>query len=148
MKDRQLTFTDRDENPLTVRLKQDRIELSVVDSHPELEAGELRGFIAALYAEYLGPALVQRITAARARLEAARGKRGRAAEDALERAVSALDDVLEVMTDAGAIDAADLPAGERPRRRTPSYAPVKLPKPPRAEDGGVRLGWGWLATGG
>lgn len=146
MKDRQLTFTDRDENPLTVRLKQDRIELSVVDSHPELEAGELRGFIAALFAEYLGPHLVQRIAVARERVEAARGKRGRAAEDALVRAVSALDDVLEVMTDAGAIDAAEVPAGERPQRSAPSYAPVKLPKPPRAEAGGVRLGWGWLAS--
>ncbi|MEO7735206.1 MAG: hypothetical protein ABIY55_29900, partial [Kofleriaceae bacterium] len=72
MTERQLTFTDLDENPLVVRLMPDRIELAVYDSRPELAAGELRAFVSALFAEYLGPHLVIRLTAARARLLAAR----------------------------------------------------------------------------
>jgi len=77
MTERQLTFTDLDENPLVVRLMPDRIELAVYDSHPELAAGELRAFVSALFAEYLGPHLVSRVTAARARLLAARDARAK-----------------------------------------------------------------------
>ena len=129
MKERRLTFTDLDENPLVVRLKQDRIELSVYDSHPELAAGELRRFASALFAAYLGPHLVAQVTEARAQLRAARDaprRRGAApAGAALDVALRALDDVLGAMTNAGALDAAALPRS----LSSPSPSPLSSPSP-------------------
>jgi len=67
--DRQITFIDTDENPLVVHLKDDRIQLAVYDSRPELEANELRGFATALFAAYVGGGLAQRLAAASRRLD-------------------------------------------------------------------------------
>ena len=153
MTERQLTFTDLDENPLVVRLKRDRIELVVYDSRPELEAGELRAFVSALFAEYLGPHLVTRLTAARARLLEARGTGTDAARDArtdaIDGALHALADVTRVMTEAGAIEDPKLPPVPVPRAAPPAYAPLgarrtrRAPRPKSAEDGGRPCGWGW-----
>jgi len=156
MTERQLTFTDLDENPLVVRLKRDRIELVVYDSRPELEAGELRAFVSALFAEYLGPHLVTRLTAARARLLEARGTGTAAARDArtdaIDGALHALADVTRVMTEAGAIEDPKLPPVPVPRAAPPAYAPLRArrrtrraPRPTSAEEGGRRCGWGWRA---
>jgi len=65
MTERRLTFIDVDENPLIVCLKEDRVQLLVVDSRPELEAGELRAFTAALFAAYGGAPLAGQLAAAR-----------------------------------------------------------------------------------
>jgi hypothetical protein len=147
MTERQLTFTDLDENPLVVQLKQDRIELAVYDSRPELAAGELRAFVSALFAEYLGPHLVIRLTAARARLLAARDGEAGATTAALDDALRALDDVARVMTEAGAIEDPQLP----PLPLTPvahlTYAPLGGPRRTRrarrCEEASTLHGWGW-----
>ena len=56
MTERQLTFIDVDENSLVLWLKEDRVQLRVVDSRPELEAGELRAFASVLFAgEFTAP---------------------------------------------------------------------------------------------
>lgn len=142
MKERQLTFTDLDENPLSVRLKRDRIELSVYDSHPELAADELRGFVAALFAEYLAAPLVARVEAARDRLHAARPvRRGGRDDAAIAEALRALDEVVATLTDAGA------PLDRKPSAAYPEAGTLGRGRGPRAEDGGGMLGWGWLARG-
>ena len=148
MTERQLTFTDLDENPLVVRLKQDRIELTVCDSHPELAAGELRAFVSALFAEYLGPHLVTRLTAARALLRAAR--EGEATTTALDDALRALDDVARVMTEAGAIEDPQLPPLPLPRVAHRAYTPLSGPRQTRrargCEEPSTLPAWGWRAA--
>jgi hypothetical protein len=139
MKERQLTFTDLDENPLSVRLKRDRIELSVYDSHPELAADELRGFVAALFAEYLAAPLVARVEAARDRLHAARPARRGREDAAIEDALRALDDVVAAITDGG------LPVARTPSAAYPEAGTLARGRRSRAEDAGEMLGWGWLA---
>jgi hypothetical protein len=74
MSERQLTLIDVDENPFVVRLKEDRIQLVVIDSRPELEASELRAFAAVLYAAYCARPVIDRLDAARDRLSALRDK--------------------------------------------------------------------------
>jgi hypothetical protein len=74
--ERQLTFIDVDENRLELWLKQDRVQLVVVDSRPELEAGELRRFASVVFAEYVGRDLAARLEAARIRLREARDRAG------------------------------------------------------------------------
>jgi hypothetical protein len=152
MTERDLTFTDLDENPLVVRLKRDRIELAVYDSHPELAGGELRALASALFAEYVGPHLVIRVVAARARLLAARaahaaGARGAEAIAALDGALRALDDVTRVMTEAGAIEDPKLPPLPLAPAELPAYAPLGRPRrarrAPRAEEAGELHAWGW-----
>jgi hypothetical protein len=71
---RQLTFIDVDENRLELWLKPDRIQLVVIDSRPELEAGELRRFASVLFAEYVARDLADRLAAARGRLQEARDR--------------------------------------------------------------------------
>jgi hypothetical protein len=66
---RLLTFIDVDENRLELWLKPDRVQLVVIDSRPELEAGELRRFASVVFAEYVAPGLADRLEAARGRLE-------------------------------------------------------------------------------
>ena len=69
--ERQLTFIDVDENYLELWLKPERIQLVVIDSRPELEAGELRRFASVLFAEYVARDLADRLAAARSRLQEA-----------------------------------------------------------------------------
>jgi hypothetical protein len=157
MTERHLTFTDLDENPLVVQLKQDRIELAVYDSRPELAGGELRAFVSALFAEYLGPHLVTRMTAARARLLDARdARRGDAQSDALtaalDNALRALEDVTRVMTEAGAIEDPQLPPLPLSSAVAPAYAPLggrarRTRRAPRAEEACEAHGGGWRRTG-
>ena len=72
--ERQLTFIDVDENRLELWLKPDRVQLVVIDSRPELEAGELRRFASVLFAEYVARDLADRLAAARRQLEEARDR--------------------------------------------------------------------------
>jgi hypothetical protein len=72
--ERQLTFIDVDENRLELWLKPDRVQLVVIDSRPELEAGELRRFASVLFAEYVARDLADRLAAARSRLQVARDR--------------------------------------------------------------------------
>lgn len=71
---RLLTFIDVDENRLELWLKPDRVQLVVIDSRPELEAGELRRFASVVFAEYVAPDLADRLAAARSRLQEARDR--------------------------------------------------------------------------
>jgi hypothetical protein len=73
---RQLTFIDVDENRLELWLKPDRVQLVVIDSRPELEAGELRRFASVLFAEYVARDLADRLAAVRGRLQEARDRAG------------------------------------------------------------------------
>jgi hypothetical protein len=72
--ERQLTFIDVDENRLELWLKPDRVQLVVIDSRPELEAGELRRFASVVFAEYVAPDLADRLATARGRLQEARDR--------------------------------------------------------------------------
>jgi hypothetical protein len=74
--ERQLTFIDVDENRLELWLKPDRVQLVVIDSRPELEAGELRRFASVLFAEYVARDLADHLAAARGRLQEARDRAG------------------------------------------------------------------------
>ena len=91
MTERQLTFIDVDENRFELRLKPDRIKLTVIDSRPELEAGELRRFASVIFTEYVGRDLVARLAAAREALHAAHDRfAGGAIDDALRAIDSAV----------------------------------------------------------
>ena len=125
MKERQLTFIDMDENSLVVSLKPDRVQLSVVDSRPELEAGELRAFATALFTEYVGPPLATRLEAARARLLALRDPQvvtGAATAEAIDGALRALDEVAQAISSTRAASAPE-----------PEPAPALAPPPPEPE---------------
>lgn len=74
--ERQLTFIDVDENRLELWLKPDRVQLVVIDSRPELEAGELRRFASVLFAEYVARDLEDRLAAVRGRLQEVRDRAG------------------------------------------------------------------------
>lgn len=94
--ERQLTLIDCDENRLELWLKPDRMQLVVIDSRPELEAGELRRFASVLFAEYVAPGLADRLKTARLRLCEARDRApGTAAAlaAALDGALAAIDDL-------------------------------------------------------
>src|SRR4051812_3133763 len=65
--ERQLTFIDVDENRLELWLKPDRVQLVVIDSRPELEAGELRRVAAGGFAEDVAPDLAAPLAGAGAR---------------------------------------------------------------------------------
>src|SRR5262245_48075331 len=71
---RRLTFIDVDENRLELWLKPDRVQLVVIDSRPELEAGELRRFASVVFAEYVARDLADRLGAARSRLQEVRDR--------------------------------------------------------------------------
>ncbi|HEY6177783.1 MAG TPA: hypothetical protein VIX73_25180 [Kofleriaceae bacterium] len=91
--ERMHTFIDVDENRLELWLRPDRIQLVVVDSRPELEAGELRRFASAVFTEYVARDLAAQLDAARLRLreasDLASGSGALAA--ALDGALRALD---------------------------------------------------------
>lgn len=158
MTDRRITFIDVDENPLVVWLKQDRVQLFVVDSEPELEAAELRGFALVLFATYVGGALTARLASAREKIGGVRDRLAATAGAdellaALDGSLSAIEDVAQVMT---AVETALAPD---PAPATPEPAPSpeaamraiytahgRRRKPTRAKragEGGGRLGWGW-----
>jgi hypothetical protein len=93
--ERMHTFIDVDENRLELWLKPDRIQLVVIDSRPELEAGELRRFASAVFTEYVASGLAAQLSAARLGLREARDLapgRGDALAAALDGALRALDD--------------------------------------------------------
>jgi hypothetical protein len=94
---RRHTFIDVDENRLELWLKQDRVQLVVIDSRPELEAAELRRFASVMFAEYVGHDLAARLAVARARLCEARD---RAADRALgDELTATLDGALRAIED-------------------------------------------------
>lgn len=156
MIDRRITFIDADENPLVVWLKQDRVQLFVVDSEPELEGAELRGFALALFVTYVGAALTTRLEAARKKIGGVRDKlaaTGGADEllAALDGSLSAIEDVARVMT---MVETAIAPgrAQEAPPDPPPPGPGVrssyktrlgKPTRPKRAGEGGGLRGWGW-----
>jgi hypothetical protein len=91
---RQLTFIDVDENRLELWLKPDRIQLVVIDSRPELEAGELRRFASAVFAEYVARDLADRLADVRGRLrEVCDRASGAELTAALAGALGAIDDL-------------------------------------------------------
>ncbi|HEX2688988.1 MAG TPA: hypothetical protein VHN14_20335 [Kofleriaceae bacterium] len=125
MTERRLTFIDVDENPLVVWLKEDRIQLSVIDSRPELEAGELRGFVVALFATYVGAQLATRLDSARKKISSVRDKlTATAGVDeliaALDGSLNAIEDVKHVITAAGTVVARE----PEPAARAEPVAPV------------------------
>jgi len=154
MTDRRITFIDVDENPLVVWLKDDRVQLFVVDSEPELAGAELRGFALVLFAAYVGTTLTTRLASARKKIGGVRDQLAATAGAdellaALDGSLSAIEDVAQVMT---AVEAAIAPGPEpampepeatmralytaNGRRRKPTRAK-------RAGEAGVLLGWGW-----
>jgi len=152
MTERQITFIDVDENPLVVWLKQDRVQLFVVDSEPELESTELRAFATALFAAYVGGPLAQRLEAARAKIDDVRETL--ATTGGARELVAALDGSLRVIADArDAITAASLAvAPSAGRARPPEPTPLvsgaasrrrKSTRGQRAGEGPL-LGWGWV----
>ena len=154
MTERQLTFIDVDENSLVLWLKEDRVQLRVVDSRPELEADELRAFAAVLFATYVGPPLAARLEAARAQLDGVRARllSGDAGElvaevAEMERSLRAIEDVAAVIT--GVRKLAAPPCGpEQPAPPAPPAPIAPAPRPRkrrslRAEEGDPP-GWGWV----
>jgi len=156
MTERQITFIDADENPLIVRLAHDRAQFFVVDSEPELEAGELRGFATALFAAYVAAPLARRLESAHAKIDRVREHLTAtgAAEEliaALDGAVVAIDDVRDAITAAGVACPAvgELAMhGEAPvisavtvsgRRRKPTRGK-------RVSECDGQLGWGWVRS--
>jgi len=97
MTERGLTFIDVDENRLELWLKHDRVQLVVIDSRPELEAGELRRFASTLFTEYVGRDLAARLGAARLALQASREHAGDELAATLDGALHAIDDVAAAM---------------------------------------------------
>ena len=143
MTERQVTFIDTDENKLIVRLKEARVQLSVVDSEPELAGRELCAFATALFAAYVGAPLSGRlahscsaIAAVQAKLVANGQHELAAALDEAMRAVAEVGDAMKAATTAVAPDPA-------PRERM-----YKIPGPSKSKRGQrlgeePRLGWGW-----
>lgn len=166
MTERRLTFIDVDENPLVVWLKEDRIQLFVVDSRPELEAGELRGFVVALFATYVGAQLATRLDSARKKIGGVRDKLAATAGAdeliaALDGSLNAIEDVKQVITAAGTVitpDPEPAPPSQPATAPAPAappepelisdfttYGRFRKPKPSRkAGEGGGLLGWGWI----
>jgi hypothetical protein len=158
MTERRLTFIDVDENQLVVWLKEDRIQLVVVDSRPELEAGELRGFAVALFATYVGAPLAARLDSARRKIGGVRDKLATTAGvdeliAALDGSLNAIEDVKHVITAAGTVIAPDPEpvapppaAPTEPATRARATADGRSGKPRsarRAGEGGAAPGWGW-----
>ena len=165
---RQLTFIDCDENRLELWLKPDRVQLVVIDSRPELEAGELRRFASVMFAAYVAPELARRLDAAQLRLREARAQAaapGGELAAALDAALAALgelaaavaipapvvelpepDDELEAEVEPDAEPAPVVSASSRSARTGGNgrrrYPLLKAIRGKRAEDGGA-LRWPW-----
>jgi len=132
MTERQLTFIDVDENRFELRLKPDRIQLTVIDSRPELEAGELRRFASVIFTEYVGRELVARLAAAREALHAAHD---RFAGGAIDDALRAIDSAVAAATVPAAISAGmELEAEVEPEPE-PEPAPEPTALAPRVLTG-------------
>ncbi|HEX3758571.1 MAG TPA: hypothetical protein VHW23_07675 [Kofleriaceae bacterium] len=122
---RQLTFIDVDENRLELWLKPDRVQLVVVDSRPELEAGELRRFASVVFAEYVARDLVDRLDAARSQLQDARDRaRGGALIASLDGALRAIDQLAAVIP-----GPAPVAAGAEPDPADDAELDFELPAP-------------------
>lgn len=108
MTERQLTFIDADENRLVLWLKEDRVQLCVVDSRPELEAGQLRAFASALFAAYVGGPLVARLLSARGAIGKVRDQlaEARAGDEllaALDGSLCAIESVKDALDGRGVL---------------------------------------------
>jgi hypothetical protein len=154
MTERQITFIDADDNPLVVWLKHDRVQLFVVDSEPELEAAELRGFATALFAAYVAGPLAKRLESAHAKIDhvrehlAATGA-GDELVAALDGSLFAIDDVRDAITATRiAIGQVGEPAGDAGApvisAVTVSGRPRKPTRGKRAGECDDQLGWGWV----
>jgi len=137
MTERRLTFIDCDENPLVVWLKEDRVRLAVIDSRPELAAGELRRFASALFATYVGARLAARLEAARTKLSGVRDQLAVTTGDgelcaALDDSLAAVEDAMRAMTasTASSPDPAESPESSEP----PDPAEPPEPDPPDPTD--------------
>jgi hypothetical protein len=138
MEERQLTFIDTDENSLVLWLKEDRVQLRVVDSRPELEAGELRAFASVLFAAYVGGPLAARLEAACTQLAGVRDQL--AASGAQEQAsamAGSLSAIREVAAAFAGVRTAIAPA---PEPAPPPTAPARARAPAR-----TRKPRGWRA---
>jgi hypothetical protein len=136
-------FIDVDENRLELWLRPDRIQLVVVDSRPELEAGELRKFASAVFTEYVARDLAAQLDAARLRLREARELAVAAITAITPGAAGAFDAALRAIDEAAAaiavpapepiavpdpeseIEAAAVAAGPGPTPAPGSVAPVR-----------------------
>jgi hypothetical protein len=146
--ERLLTFIDCDENRLELRLKPDRAQLVVIDSRPELEAGELRRFASVMFAEYVAPQLGERLAEAQRRIGHARDRATGAGPQAsaspaapadrdgdlvaaLDAAIAALGDLAAAMASRGAaeLDAAELVEPEPVLAPLPAAAGRESPWP-------------------
>lgn len=168
MTERRLTFIDCDENPLEVLLKEDRVQLVVVDSRPELEAGELRRFASVLFATYAGPPLIERLASACTKLGEVRDQLASAAGEnalvaALDASLATVEDLKQALTAATTV-ASDPASAEPPEPPEPAEppGPPEPPEPPmgsiltaydrfktpkrarRAQEGDGLLVWGWV----
>lgn len=141
-------FIDVDDNRLELWLRPDRIQLVVVDSRPELEAGELRKFAAAVFTEYVARGLAAQLDAARLRLREAR-ELAPAASEAIDAALRAIDEAaaaiavpapepivvpdpeLEIEAAAAAAAPAPAPAAVAPVREFTGLVPYLPLKPSR-----------------
>jgi hypothetical protein len=139
--DRQITFIDTDENPLVVQLKDDRIQLAVFDSRPELEGNELRGFATALFAAYVGGGLAGRLGTASGKLDGVRDQLAAAggfrelvaALDGATAAIAAVRDALTAATIA-VLPEPSISPDPLPRTRG---AIRRAPRGPRLGEGGL-----------
>lgn len=146
MTERQLTFIDVDENSLVLWLKEDRVQLRVVDSRPELEAGELRAFASVLFAAYVGGPLVARLEAACAQLAGVRDQLAASGADEQAATVGgSLRAIGEVSAAIAGVRAAIAPATEPvPAASAPVRGrPQRPPRGKRAGEGDPP-DWGWV----
>jgi hypothetical protein len=159
--DRHITFIDGDDNPLVVWLKEDCIQLSVIDSRPELSGLELYGLATALFAAYVGGSLAGRLDGARKKLDAVRDQLAAAggfrdlvaALDGSLAAVAAVRDAMVAATEAVAPAPEAKPArSSRSRRARGAADEAAAPSSPvrrrrnRGDRAGERprsVGWGW-----
>jgi len=154
MTERQLTFIDVDENSLVLWLKEDRVQLRVVDSRPELEAGELRAFASVLFAAYVGGPLAARLEAACAQLAAVSDQLAASGAEAQAAAMTGpLGAIREVAAAFAGVRAAIAPApGKAPAPAASRPAPARAPARPRKRRGhrageGDPPAWGWTRAG-
>jgi hypothetical protein len=155
MTERQLTFIDVDENSLVLWLKKDRVQLRVVDSRPELEAGELRAFASVLFAAYVGGPLVARLEAACGQLAEVRDQ---LASSGADEQVAVLAGSLRVIGEVAAAiagvraaiapapDATTAPSSPPPSPAAPARRPRRSTRAKRAREGDLPR-WGWVRHG-
>jgi len=150
MTERQLAFIDTDDNLLELWLKDDRVALCVVDSRPELEAGELRAFASVLFATYVAGPLITRLGATQATLGELRDRL--LAIGGNEQMLAALDGSLRPIAEvtraiAGLPPAPpvepDLPVAPKAAQTAGLPGRRRRPVVPRRAREGSAAGWGW-----